>query len=209
VNEKPLSRTAQEFVAEVAYGFKEVATHAFVEPWEVSRYFINEIERVEAGPEDLKGNEILITLEIASGVSFDELKKYWVRLPIKERKEAIHKVKQAMAAFGLIAVVGTITVNARPSQKEEILPIALKYDKGEIGYEKMVADVEDVLWPTEAKKAKNWKEIEEYRNAMALAKYLPTEIVKRIIKSFFIDMIRLGMFDSFLPIPSVYPNFLE
>jgi hypothetical protein len=209
VNEKPLSRTAQEFVAEVAYGFKEVATHAFVEPWEVSRYFINEIERVETGPEDLKGNEILITLEIASGVSFNELKKYWVRLPIKERKEAIHKVKQAMAAFGLIAVVGTITFNARPSQKEEILRIALKYDKGEIDYEKMVADVEDVLWPTEAKKARNRKEIEEYRNAMALAKYLPTEIVKRIIKSFFIDMTRLGMFDSFLPIPSVYPNLLE
>jgi len=209
VNEKPLSRTAQEFVAEVAYGFKEVATHAFVEPWEVSRYFINEIERVEAGPEDLKGNEILITLEIASGVSFDELKKYWVRLPIKERKEAIRKVKQAMAAFGLIAVVGTITFNARPSQKEEILRIAMKYDKGEIGYEKMVADVEDVLWPTEEKKARNRKEIEEYRNAMALAKYLPTEIVKRIIKSFFIDMIRLGMFDSFLPIPSVYPNLLD
>ena len=209
MNEKPLSRTAQEFVAEVAYGFKEVATHAFVEPWEVSRYFINEIERVEAGPEDLKGNEILITLEIASGISFNELKKYWVRLPIKERKEAIHKVKQAMAAFGLIAVVGTITINARPSQKEEILRIAMKYDKGEIGYEEMVADVEDVLWPTEAKKARNRKEIEEYRNAMALAKYLPTEIVKRIIKSFFIDMIRLGMFDSFLPIPSVYPNLLE
>ena len=209
MNEKPLSRTAQEFVAEVAYGFKEVATHAFVEPWEVSRYFINEIERVEAGPEDLKGNEILITLEIASGVSFNELKKYWVRLPIKERKEAIHKVKQAMAAFGLIAVVGTITINARPSQKEEILRIAMEYDKGEIGYEKMVADVEDVLWPTEEKKARNRKEIEEYRNAMALAKYLPTEIVKRIIKTYFIDMIRLGMFDSFLPIPSVYPKLLE
>jgi len=209
VNGKPLSRAAKEFVAEVAYGFKEVATHAYVEPWEVSRYFISEIERIESGPEDLKGNEILITLEIASGVSFNELRKYWERLSIKERKEAIRKVKQAMAAFGLIAVVGTITINARPPQKEEILRIALKYDKGEIDYEELVSDVEDVLWPTEEKKAKNWKEIEEYRNAMTLAKYLPTEIVKRIIKTYFIDMIRLGMYDSFLPIPSVYPNFLE
>jgi len=59
-----------------------------------------------------------------------------------------------MAAFGLIAVVGTITINARPPQKEEILRIALKYDKGEIDYEELVSDVEDVLWPTEEKKAK-------------------------------------------------------
>jgi len=44
---------------------------------------------------------------------------------------------------------------------------------------------------------------------MALAKYLPTEIVKRIIKTYFIDMIRLGMFDGFLPIPNVYPRLLE
>lgn len=209
MGEKPLSRTAKEFVAEVAYGFREVASHAFVGPWEVSRYFINEIERIESGPEDLRGNEILITLEIASGVSFNELRKYWEKLSIKERKEAIHKIKQAMAAFGLIAVVGTITVHAKPSQKEEILRIALKYDKGEIDYKELVSDVENVLWPTEEKKVRNWKEIEEYRNAMALAKYLPTEVVKRIIKTFFIDMIRLGMFDSFLPIPSVYPNLLE
>jgi hypothetical protein len=209
VNGKPLSRTAKEFVAEVAYGFRAVATHAFVGPWEVSRYFINEVERVEASPEDLKGNEILITLEIASGVSFDKLKKYWERLSIRERKEAIHKVKQAMASLGLITMVGTITVHARPSQKEEILRIAMKYDKGEINYEEMVADIEDVLWPTEAEKAKYWKDIEEYKEAMALAKYLPTEIVKRIIKTFFIDIIRLEMFDSSLLIPSVYPNFLE
>jgi len=101
VNGKPLSRTAKEFVAEVAYGFKEVASHAFVGPWEVSRYFINEIERIESGPEDLKGNEILITLEIASGVSFDKLRKYWERLSIKERKEAIHKIKQRWRPLGL------------------------------------------------------------------------------------------------------------
>jgi len=209
MDRKPLSKTAKEFVAEVAYGFRIVATHAFVEPWEVSRYFINEIERIEASPEDLKGNEILITLEIASGVSFDKLKKYWERLSIKERKEAIRKIKQAMASLGLITMVGTITVHARPSQKEEILRIALKYDKGEISYEELASDIEDVLWPTEAEKAKYWKDIEEYKKAMALAKYLPTEIVKRIIKTFFIDMIRLEMFDSFLLIPSAYPNFLE
>ena len=204
-----MSRTAKEFVAEVAYGFRAVATHAFVEPWEVSRYFINEIERIETSPEDLKGNEILITLEIASGVSFDELKKYWVRLSIGERKEAIHKIIQAMASLGLITMVGTITVHARPSQKEEILRIALKYDKGEISYEEMVADIEDVLWPAEAEKVKYWKDIEDYEKAMALAKYLPKEVVKRIIKTFFIDMIRLEMFDSFLLIPGVYPNFLS
>jgi hypothetical protein len=209
VNEKPLSRTAKEFVAEVAYGFKEVATHAYVGPWEVSRYFIDEIERIETGPEDLKGNEILITLEIASGVSFNKLRRYWERLSIRERKEAIHKIKQAMASLGLITMVGTITVHARPSQKEEILGIAMKYDKGEIDYEEMVADIEDVLWPTEAEKAKYWKDIEEYKRAMALAKYLPTEIVKRVIKAYFIDMIRLQMYDTYLLIPSVYPNFLE
>ena len=132
MSENHLSRTAKEFVVKVAYGFKEVASHAFVGPWEVSRYFINEIERIETGPEDLRGNEILITLEIASGVSFNELRKYWERLSIKERKEVIRKVKQAMAAFGLISMVGAITVHATPSQKEEILRIALKYDKGEI-----------------------------------------------------------------------------
>ena len=209
MNGKELSRTAKEFVAEVAYGFKIVATHAFVGPWEVSRYFINEIERIETGPEDLKGNEILITLEIMSGVSFNKLKKYWEKLSIKERKEAIHKIKQAMASLGLITMVGAITVHARPSQKEEILRIAQKYDKGEISYEEMVADIEDVLWPTEAEKAEYWKDIEEYKKAMALAKYLPTEIVKKVIRTFFIDMIRLEMFDSFLLFPSVYPNFLE
>ena len=209
MNGDQLSRMAKEFIAEVAYGFKIVATHAFVGPWEVSRYFINEIERIETGPEDLKGNEILITLEIASGVSFDKLKKYWEKLSIRERKEAIHKIKQAMASLGLITMVGTIAIHARPSQKEEILRIALKYDKGEIGYEELVLDIEDVLWPTEAKKVEYWKDIEEYKKAMALAKYLPTEIIKKIIRTFFIDMLRLQMFDTFLLIPGVYPNLLE
>jgi len=209
MDRKQLSRTAKEFIAEVAYGFREVATHSLVPPWEVSYLFINDLRRIETSPEDFREDSVLFTLEMASDVDYRELKKYWDKLSIEERKEAIHKIIQAMAALGLMAAVGSIAINTRPSQKEEILRIASEYDKGEITYKEMVSDIEDVLWPTREERAKYWKDIEEYEKVMALADYLPAEAIKRIIRAYFIDMIRLQMFDTYFVVPSVYPNLLE
>ena len=209
MDRRPLSRTAKEFILKVAYGFKEVATHSFVEPWNVSYYFINDLKRFLANPEDLRGDRILFDLEVASGVSYNELKEYWDKLTIEEREIAIRTIIMSMASLGLISVVGAIAVNAEPPKREEILRIASRYYKGEISYEELVSELERVLWPTREERLKYWKEIEEYEKAMALEEYLPKEVVKEIIKAYFIEMMRLQMYDTYLLIPSVYPNFLE
>jgi hypothetical protein len=209
VDRKYLSREAKEFILKVAYGFKEVASHSFMEPWNVSYYFINDLKRFLANPEDLRGDRILFDLEMASGVSYNELKEYWDKLTMEERKVAIHIIIMSMASFGLISVVGAIAINAEPSMREEILRIASRYYKDEISYGELVSELERVLWPTREERLKHWKEIEEYEKAMALEEYLPKEIVKIIIKTYFIEMMRLQMYDTYLLIPSVYPNLLE
>jgi hypothetical protein len=209
MNRIHLSKAAKELILRVAYGFKEVASHSFVEPWNVSYYFINDLKRFLANPEDLKGDRILFDLEMASGVSYSELKGYWDKLTIEEREIAIRTIIMSMASFGLISVVGAIAVNAEPSMREEILRIASRYYKDEISYNELVSELERVLWPTREERLKYWKEIEEYEKAMALEEYLPKEVVKEIIKAYFIEMMRLQMYDTYLLIPSVYPNFLE
>jgi len=146
---------------------------------------------------------------VASGVSYSELKGYWDKLTIEEREIAIRTIIMAMASFGLISVVGAIAVNAEPHMREEILRIASRYYKGEISYEELVSELERVLWPTREERLKYWKEIEEYEKAMALEEYLPEEVVKEIIKAYFLEMMRLQMYDTYLLIPSVYPNLLE
>jgi len=93
--------------------------------------------------------------------------------------------------------------------REEILRIASRYYKGEISYKELVSELERVLWPTREERLKYWKEIEEYEKAMALEEYLPEEVVKEIIKAYFLEMMRLQMYDTYLLIPSVYPNLLE
>jgi len=209
MDRRHLSKAAKEFILKVAYGFKEVASHSFVEPWNVSYYFINDLKRFLANPEDLRGDRILFDLEVASGVSYSELKGYWDKLTIEEREIAIRTIIMAMASFGLISVVGAIAVNAEPHMREEILRIASRYYKGEISYEELVSELERVLWPTREERLKYWKEIEEYEKAMALEEYLPEEVVKEIIKAYFLEMMRLQMYDTYLLIPSVYPNLLE
>jgi len=209
MDRRHLSKAAKELILKVAYGFKEVASHSFVEPWNVSYYFINDLKRFLANPEDLKGDRILFDLEMASGVSYSELKGYWDKLTIEEREIAIRTIIMSMASFGLISVVGAIAVNAEPHMREEILRIASRYYKGEISYEELVSELERVLWPTREERLKYWKEIEEYEKAMALEEYLPEEVVKEIIKAYFLEMMRLQMYDTYLLIPSVYPNLLE
>jgi len=209
MDRRHLSKAAKELILKVAYGFKEVASHSFVEPWNVSYYFINDLKRFLANPEDLRGDRILFDLEVASGVSYSELKGYWDKLTIEEREIAIRTIIMAMASFGLISVVGAIAVNAEPHMREEILRIASRYYKGEISYEELVSELERVLWPTREERLKYWKEIEEYEKAMALEEYLPEEVVKEIIKAYFLEMMRLQMYDTYLLIPSVYPNLLE
>jgi hypothetical protein len=209
MNRIHLSKAAKELILRVAYGFKEVASHSFVEPWNVSYYFINDLKRFLANPEDLKGDRILFDLEMASGVSYSELKGYWDKLTIEEREIAIRTIIMSMASFGLISVVGAIAVNAEPSMREEILRIASRYYKDEISYNELVSELERVLWPTREERLKYWKEIEEYEKAMALEEYLPKEVVKEIIKAYFLEMMRLQMYDTYLLIPSVYPNLLE
>jgi len=209
MDRRHLSKAAKELILRVAYGFKEVASHSFVEPWNVSYYFINDLKRFLANPEDLKGDRILFDLEVASGVSYSELKGYWDKLTIEEREIAIRTIIMAMASFGLISVVGAIAVNAEPHMREEILRIASRYYKDEISYNELVSELERVLWPTREERLKYWKEIEEYEKAMALEEYLPKEVVKEIIKAYFIEMMRLQMYDTYLLIPSVYPNLLE
>ena len=204
-----LSREAKEFILKVAYGFKDVATHSFVEPWNVSYYFINDLKRFLANPEDLRGDRILFDLEVASGVSYSELKEYWDKLTIEEREIAIRTIIMAMASLGLISVVGAIAINAEPHMKEEILRIALRYYKDKISYNELVSELERVLWPTREERLKHWKEIQEYEKAMALEEYLPKEVVKEIIKAYFIEMLRLQMYDTYLLIPSVYPRLIE
>jgi len=209
MNRIHLSKAAKELILRVAYGFKEVASHSFVEPWNVSYYFINDLKRFLANPEDLKGDRILFDLEVASGVSYSELKGYWDKLTIEEREIAIRTIIMAMASFGLISVVGAIAVNAEPHMREEILRIASRYHKGEISYEELVSELERVLWPTREERLKHWKEIQEYEKAMALEEYLPEEVVKEIIKAYFLEMMRLQMYDTYLLIPSVYPKLIE
>jgi len=209
MDRRHLSKAAKELILKVAYGFKEVASHSFVEPWNVSYYFINDLKRFLASPEDLRGDRILFDLEMASGVSYNELKEYWDKLTIEEREIAIRTIIMSMASFGLISVVGAIAVNAEPHMREEILRIASRYHKGEISYEELVSELERVLWPTREERLKHWKEIEEYEKAMALEEYLPEEVVKEIIKAYFLEMMRLQMYDTYLLIPSVYPNLLE
>jgi len=209
MDRRHLSKAAKEFILKVAYGFKEVASHSFVEPWNVSYYFINDLKRFLANPEDLRGDRILFDLEVASGVSYNELKEYWDKLTIEEREIAIRTIIMSMASFGLISVVGAIAVNAEPSMREEILRIASRYYKDEISYNELVSELERVLWPTREERLKYWKEIEEYEKAMALEEYLPEEVVKEIIKAYFLEMMRLQMYDTYLLIPSVYPNLLE
>ena len=209
MDRRHLSREAKELILKVAYGFKDVASHSFMEPWNVSYLFINDLKRFLANPEDLKGDRILFDLEMASGVSYSELKEYWDKLSMEERKVAIHIIIMSMASFGLISVVGAIAINAEPSMREEILRIASRYYKDEISYNELVSELERVLWPTREERLRHWKEIEEYEKAMALEEYLPKEIVKIIIKTYFIEMMRLQMYDTYLLIPSVYPNLLE
>jgi len=62
MNRIHLSKAAKELILRVAYGFKEVASHSFVEPWNVSYYFINDLKRFLANPEDLRGTESFLTL---------------------------------------------------------------------------------------------------------------------------------------------------
>jgi len=209
VNGKPLSKTADDLLRKVVQGFQGSIEHSILDPWDLSYMFIIDIRRIEMSSEDLKGDEVLDVLAMASNVSYNELKDDWDKLSIEERKEVVHRIIEAMASLGLISAVGSIAIYGEPSKKEEILRIASKYYMGKISYEEMVLDIEDVLWPSRRERIRYWKFIEEYEKAMSLAKYLPKEVVRAIINTYLISMIRLQQFDNLWVIPSVYPNLLE
>ena len=209
MNGKELSRTAEDFLNKVMQGFQENTGHSILDPWDLSYMFIIDIRRIEMSSEDLKGDEVLDVLEMASNVSYNELKDDWDKLSIEERKEVIHRIIEGMASIGLISAVGSIAIYAEPHKKEEILHVAAGYVEGKISYSEMVSGLEDVLWPTRRERIRYWKYIEGYEKAMSLAKFLPERLVKLIVDVYLVDMIRFQLFDNIIYLPSVYPRLLE
>ncbi len=209
MNGKPLSKAADDLLRKVVQGFQESMEHSIVDPWDLSYAFIADIRRIEMSSEDLKGDEVLDVLAMASNVNYIELKEDWDKLSIEERKEVVHRIIEAMASLGLMSALGTIAIYVEPYKKEEILRIASKYYKKKISYDEMVSEMEDVLWPTRREKIRYWKFIESFRKAMSLARYLPEAVVRAMIHVYLINMIRLQMFDNLWVIPSVYPRLLE
>jgi len=110
VNGKPLSKAADDLLRKVVQGFQESTEHSIVDPWDLSYAFIADIRRIEMSSEDLKGDEVLDVLAMASNVNYIELKEDWDKLSIEERKEVVHRIIEAMASLGLMSALGTIAI---------------------------------------------------------------------------------------------------
>jgi exonuclease VII small subunit len=209
VNGKPLTGPALDLFEKVVVGYRDYMESSTIPPWLLSHFFIEDIERAEKGPENLRGDAVVNVLVMAAHVNYSELMEDWNRLSIEERKDVVDKIKSAMAFLGLMSLLGSMATYLSPREKEEIMNVAMKYYKGKISYNEMVSEIENIIWPTEEEKNLDWYHVENYREGMALAKYLPQEIVRRAVGFYLVGWIRLQQFDGIWALPSVYPRFLE
>jgi hypothetical protein len=205
----PLVGPARDLYINTMAGFRDHMERSDILPWDLSRFFIEDLERALKEPEGLKGDEIINVLVMAAQVDFSELKKDWDKLSIKERGAVVSRIIEGMAAFGLMSLFGSIATNTSLHDKEEILRVALKYYKGKISYNDMVSEIEDIIWPSRRDKAVYWNYIESYKKGTALAEYLPKEIVRAIVGVYLIKIIWLQQFDGMWAVPNIYPRFFE
>jgi len=209
MDRKPLIGPAKEFLKIVVTGFRDNMEHSTVLPWDLSWFFIEDIEKAEKSPEGLKGDAVINSLVMAAQVDYSELMDYWEKLNMEEREEVVHRIIEGIAAYGLISLLGSIATYAEPIYKEDILWVAIDYYKGRISYSEMVSAIENILWPTQEDKLKYWDYARNFKKVMSLAKYLPERVVKAIVDVYFIKLIKLQMFDGVWAIPTFYPQFLE
>jgi hypothetical protein len=209
VNGKPLTGPALDLFEKVVVGYRDSMEYSGIPPWVLSHFFIEDIERAEKGPEDLRGDAVVNALVMAARVNYSELMKYWDRLSIEERKDIVDRIKSAMAFLGLTSLLGSMATYLDSHEKEEILHVAIKYYTGKISYNEMASEIENIVWPAKEEKNLDWYHVENYRKGMSLAKYLPEKIVREIVGVYLINWIRLQQFDNIWAVPSAYPNFLE
>jgi len=205
----PLAGPAKDFYLTVIAGFRDHMEHSGILPWDLANFFVEDIEQTLEGPEGLKGDAIVNVLVMAAQVDYSDLMSDWSKLSIKERGAVISRIIEALAAYGLMALFGSIANYVSPSDKEKVLHVALAYYKGRISYSDMVSEIENIIWPTQEAKNQDWRNVESYRKGVSLAKYLPPKIVRAIVGVYLVKLLWLQQFDGIWAIPGYYPQFLE
>jgi len=205
----PLMGPAKDFYIKVVNGYRDYMERSDILPWDLSNFFIEEIERALKSPEGLKGDAVVNVLVMAAQVDYSDLIEDWEKLSIEVRGAVVARIIEAIAVLGLTSLLGSIAVYSNARDKEEILHIAIRYYKGKISYKDMVSEIEDILWPTQGDKNLGWRYVESYRKGMSLADALPQKIVRAIVDVYIIKIIELQQFDGTWAVPVFYPNFLE
>jgi hypothetical protein len=205
----PLMGPAKDFYIKVVSGYRDAMERSSILPWDLSSFFIEDLERTLKGPEGLKGDAVVNALVMAAQVDYSDLIEDWDKLSIEERGAVVSRIIEAMAVLGLASLFGSIAVYSNAHDKEKILHIAIRYYKGEISYNEMVSEIEDILWPTQEDKNLGWEYLKSYRKGMSLADALPQKIVRAIVDVYLIKIIELQQFDGTWAVPVFYPNFLE
>jgi len=205
----PLAGPARDFYIKVVSGYRDHMERSSVLPWDLSSFFIEDLERALKEPGSLEGDALVNVLVMAAQVDYDDLIEDWDKLSIEERGAVISRIVEAIAVLGLTSLLGSIAVYSNASDKEKILHAAIKYYNGEISYNEMVSEIEDILWPTREDKNLGWEYVKSYRKGMSLAEYLPKKIVKAIVDVYVIKIIELQQFDGTWAVPVFFPNFIE
>jgi hypothetical protein len=206
---KPLTGPALDLFEKVVVGYRDYMEHSTVPPWLLSHFFIEDLKQTLKEPGSLKGDAVVNVLVMAAHVDYSELMKYWYRLSIEERGMVVSRIITAIAFLGLTSLLGSMATYLGPREKEEITRVAIKYYERKISYNEMVSEIENIIWPTEEEKNLDWYHVQNYREGMALAKYLPERIVRKMVGLYLIGWISLQQFDNLWVIPSAYPNFLD
>jgi len=208
VNGKPLRGPALSLFEKVVVGYRDYMDRSTVPPWLLSHFFIEDLEQTLKEPGSLKGDAVVNALVMAAHVNYSELIRYWDMLSIEERGMVVSRIVTAMAFLGLTSLLGSMSAYLDPHEKEKIIHVAMKYYMGKIGYNEMVSEIENIIWPTEEDKNLDWYHVENYRKGMSLAKYLPEKIVRKAVGLYLIGLIRLQQFDGFWVVPGIYPDLL-
>jgi hypothetical protein len=205
----PLAGPARDFYIKVIDGYRDAMERSDILPWDLSSFFIEDLERALESPEGLKGDAVVNALVMAAQVDYSDLIEDWDKLSIEERGVVVSRIIEAFAALGLMSLFGSIAVYSNTPDKEKFLHIAIKYYKGEISYKDMVSEIEDIIWPTQEDKNLSWRYLESYRKGVSLADALPKKIVKAIVGVYLIKILELQQFDGTWAVPVFFPNFLE
>jgi exonuclease VII small subunit len=209
VKVKPLTGPALDLFEKVVLGLRDYMEYSSIPPWVLSHFFIEDLKQALEEPGSLKGDAVVNVLVMASHVDYSELMTDWYRLSIEERGMVVSRIVKAMAVMGLTSLLGSMATYLDPREKEEIMRVAMKYYEGKISYDEMVSEIENIIWPTEEEKNLDWNHVENYRKGMSLAKYLPKELVRKMVGVYLIKWIRLQQTDGLWVLPSVYPRFSE